>query len=241
MRAMNVNIQLDAGEVFQFSALYEGTVYKDLGTQPTITIRFVERIDENGTINNVVLSTIEFTPKWNGTIERYTHTINHKWQATRDCNINMIVVDVTVKDRPSTGSGTGGRTRFYLKQIQMGWGNADAATAPNYSNPDKGDLESLEDKEQELESNTAEGQEEVQEIISPDTLTSTLLSYAKGLQFTSRIMLSAITKIPFLNALIWVSMSLGFVATLFALSASIIAASDRRAGSTARAGKHSRR
>lgn len=131
-----------------------------------------------------------------------------------------------------------GRFRYWLRGgITFGYGNPNAPGAPAYPTPDDGDLGRLESTEQELENNTAEGQQELGNIISSQSLTDTLLSYAAGLQMSSKIMLSAITRIPFLNALIWVAMSLGFVASLLGLAGAIVSAADRRAGRDARRSK----
>lgn len=126
-----------------------------------------------------------------------------------------------------------GRFRYWLRGgITFGYGNPSAPGAPSYTKPDGSKVDELESVENELEGNTSAGRDEVNNIVSPQSLASNLLSYVKGLQMTSQIMLSAIVRLPFLNALIYIAMSLGFLATLLGLMGAIITASDRR---TARA------
>lgn len=234
----NIDIHLQAGDLFQFNALYEGTIFEGLGSNPSVRLAFIDEVDDNGTLFNEVKFSYEFTPRWNGTMGRYTHDVRVSWTATSDCEINSLYAFVDVTNRVEDGSGTGGRTRFYLKQISIGYGNSSSPEAPSYSAPEGGEkVDELDKVEGELQDNTADGQAEVEEILSQQSLADTLLSYAKGLQFTSQIMLSAIMRIPFLNALIWVAMSLGFVATLLGLMGAIVTASDRRASREARQSK----
>ena len=233
----NINISLEAGEIFRFTALYEGVVWWEIGSDPTVRLAFVEQTVENGTTYNHVLTSYSFKPVYKESMDKYVHQFTYEWQVTADCNLNEMYIFVDVTNRELTGVGTGGRIRTYLKNIEIGYGNQDAATAPKYVTPDDGDLGNLEITEKELSDNTADGQEKVDEIMSATSLADTLLSYTAGLMFTSRVMLSAITRIPFLNALIWVAMSLGFVASLLGFAGAIISASERRASREARVKK----
>lgn len=242
-----LGVSLSSGDQFNFSFndavfhFYEATLTEQIAGRITVTPQYYFS-REGGVGARVAGASKTYELENRGTVYGQAFVfVNDTVSVPADCSLSRIGIEIDV-DYVSFSVSVNGRFRaLFNNGLYVEYGNPNSPNAPSYSRPDEGDLGALEDKEQELESNTAEGRQEVQEIISPESLTSTLLSYAKGLQFTSRIMLSAITKIPFLNALVWVSMSLGFVATLFALSASIIAASDRRAGATARAGKHSRR
>lgn len=224
----NIDLHLQAGDLFQFNALYEGTIFEGLGSNPSVRLAFIDEVDDNGTLFNEVKFSYEFTPRWNGTIGRYTHDVRVSWTATSDCEINSMYAFVDVTNRVEDGSGTGGRTRFYLKQISVGYGNSSSPEAPSYSAPDGGTVEKLEDVENELNEGTSDGMEIGQETIS--NVGINFANFQKGLLLCSRVMTSFMDNVPLLAIVVQISLSLGLIATLVGLAGAIVSAAERRAG-----------
>jgi len=142
--------------------------------------------------------------------------------------VSYVEVDFTL-----VGSGQGSLSVTIPNGFTFSYGNPNSPEAPKYNKPDDGGaVGDLDDLEGELGSQTQDGMNSANDTFG--SFAKDLTEFTLGLQFVSVLMRTFIFKMPWLNALLTVSLGLGLFGFIVALAGSAIGGSDKNAKSHVR-------
>lgn len=99
---------------------------------------------------------------------------------------------------------------------------------PTYDPPDQGSIGDVDDLESDILDGSQVGLDSVAGQLDSSSLTEAVTDFQWAFVHISRFMTRLSGNIPYLDAVIYISISLGLLATLVALSGAIVTASDRR-------------
>ena len=207
---LNIPFVLNPGDVFRLSTVLEGWSNRSVSA---LSIALC-----NDTSYYLVDT---LTPSGGGGDAWYTFNINIDYSVAHNWQISYIQFDFLFD---STVSGS-----FTLsdKSFAMGYGDTNSPDYPSFAPPSGGAVSDLGAAESSLTDSAQDGIDKAGEAFAG--VDNNLAGYINGLLLCSKIMGSAIVRMPWLGTVIEISLALGLFASLLGLGAAIIGASNRRA------------
>lgn len=145
---------------------------------------------------------------------------NYTWQ------ISYIQIDLLFADTIS------GSLVLWDHPFKMGYGDPNSPEYPSFAPPSGGAVSDLDAAESSLTAGAQDGIDKAGEAFAG--VDNNLAGYMNGLLLCSKIMGSAIVRMPWLGTVIEISLALGLFASLLGLAAALIGASERRAAAVDR-------